>query len=231
MQIKTNLVNILSDLAKAAEAGGINVNIDINVNVSIPESTSKSEIASEDRPSTTAGPTESEQVVDATGEQSEAETAKSEDSAPEQSPSPETASEGQSSPMISPEESSQVLEGLLEKNGAEETGTPAEKAVVSTAEPANEQSNDAESKTEAVPGASAEGSAPEQKVSRPRPRPSGVPAAGSNGRCIRMCKQRQKQLSIMGCEVPEDLMKDPANEAEAQKLLDALRPYLTSKAS
>lgn len=185
MKLNTNLVKVLSDLAAAAENGGINVDININVNVAAPNS-------------------------EASEKPSQSESNSSEGLVPDGGPEP----------MIGPYESKKELgEFLNGEKGSEEEMTDCESA-----------------DTEAVPGS--EDSSPVETTSepkarettRPRPRPTrpGAPAAGSNGRCINMVRQRQKQLTAMGRKIPEELMVEPDDEAHAQDLLPKLRPYLAS---
>lgn len=69
----------------------------------------------------------------------------------------------------------------------------------------------------------------EKKEERPaRPKKADVPAAGSNGRCIKMVLQRQKQLKQLGREVPGELLQAPSDEVHAQQMLSQLRPYLVN---
>lgn len=94
---------------------------------------------------------------------------------------------------------------------------------------------------EAVEDTEAEPSSPETKSEEPsvavsqkkeerpaRPKKAEVPAAGSNGRCIKMVLQRQKQLKSLGREVPDDLLQAPSDEAHAQQMLSQLRLYLVN---
>lgn len=128
--------------------------------------------------------------------------------------------DGESEPVIGPHESKEELENFL---GGE---------LVSEGGNTESDSKDAE----AVPGAADEEevkatSKPEVSVtqrSRPRPIRPAAPAAGSNDRCIKMVLQRQKQLSSMGVNVPDELMVAPQDEGEAQEFLQRLRPYLAS---
>lgn len=97
-------------------------------------------------------------------------------------------------------------------------------------------SEEAVEKTEAVPSSSETKSeepsvaVSQKKEGRPSPRPNKVvtPAAGSNGRCIKMVLQRQKQLIGLGREVPDELLQAPSDEAHAQQMLSQLRPYLVN---
>lgn len=186
MQLNTNLVKVLTDLAAAAEKGGINVDININVNVA-------------SNPATEA-PSDSKPVSD----------------------TPEGfVPDGGVEPMIGPAESEQELEELLQSRPGSEESTEEKDTDASVAVPSANASVSTEN-------ASTEPKA--SKTVRPRSRPMGpgAPAAGSNGRCVKMVKQRQDRLSQMGVNVPEELMVVPASEVEAKELLTKLRPYMAS---
>lgn len=146
----------------------------------------------------------------------------SQSTAPEQSSSEKVVPDGD-------EEQVQILKDIDELDEFLHGKSP-------EAEKTETSSEEAVEETEAVPSSSETKSeepsvaVSQKKEGRPSPRPNKVvtPAAGSNGRCIKMVLQRQKQLIGLGREVPDDLLQAPSDEAHAQQMLSQLRPYLVN---
>lgn len=145
----------------------------------------------------------------------------SQSTAPEQSSSEKVVPDGD-------EEQVQILKDIDELDEFLHGKSP-------EAEKTETSSEDAVEETEAVPSSSETKSeepsvaVSQKKEERPtRPKKVDVPAAGSNGRCIKMVLQRQKQLIGLGKEVPDDLLQAPSDEAHAQQMLSQLRPYLVN---
>lgn len=149
----------------------------------------------------------------------------------ESSSNPATAPVQKSSETMVPDGDQEQVQILRDSEELEEFlhGKSPETATTETS------SEDGVEEAEAVP------SSPETKSEEPsvavsqkkeerpaRPKKAEVPAAGSNGRCIKMVLQRQKQLKQLGREVPDDLLQAPSDEVHAQQMLSKLRPYLVN---
>lgn len=180
MNINSNLINLLRELADAAEKGSINVDININVSTNSTETDQTVKQDSVETLKPDGGPEKVDVIADA-----------------------------------------EELEAFLSSKGGEDV----------KADDAG-QAEETE-KTEAVPSKTESEAKPVEaaapKEERPnRPKRATVPAAGSNGRCIKMVLQRQKQLKVMNQEVPPELMEAPLDEVHAQQMLSELRPYLVN---